>query len=132
MTSDDIDGESERFTVQFSRAYYDLARAASGPVPFHIAEDVSPNDATALVAWVSIPVVYSYMSIEALTNWHLYTLWKRRHDGSRVGENFLGELGDQDEFRKYRRHEGYRELHRRVRTLCRIAGFRDPQESIGP
>ena len=122
--------ESKPFNITLSHAYFEVARATSGPIPFSVPDNLDETGINALAGWASIPIIYSYLSVEALVNFHLYNIWKKRYNGTGISKRFLDELGDQENFERYGAHKEFRELHRRVRLLCRVQGFRDPHESI--
>jgi len=127
------------FQFHLSHTYLEIARAATGPLPFRhpsgnldaFIENHGPDPmANAILGVVSISVIYSYLSLEAIVNYWLFQLWEERHNGSHRSQRFLRLLGDVAPFEKYKTHASIKELGERIKSLCAILGIPKPHEAI--
>jgi hypothetical protein len=128
-----------KFTFSLTHCYLEMARAAAGPLSFHhpagdlrqVVDTYGHNPiASAILAVVSVVVVYSYLAIESFVNYQLCRVWETRNDGTPESQQFLRLLGDAASFDCYRAHPRVRDLGERIKSLCEIKGYRKPHEVI--
>lgn len=132
-----IPEDPTKFTYDLTHCYLEVARGAMTTVhhPSGSLDEVftahghSPL-ANAILALASVSVIYSFLSIESFINYQLFRLWERRHDGTGETARFLQELGDVAVFQSLKSHAKARELTERLKTLCRVLGYRQPHEAI--
>ena len=126
---------SDKLTFDLTHCYIEVARSAL--TSFHhqlelpdfnekFGRNVFPN---ALLAVMSISIVYSYLSVESFVNYQLFQIWQRRRDGSPESGRFLELLGDEEDFENLKSSKRARELGARYKTLCRILAFKSPVET---
>jgi len=84
--------------------------------------------ANATLGLISVSIIYSYLAIESFINAQLYSVWKRRHDGSQESIRFLSLLGDVEKFEALKNVKDVRYLGERMKYLCQILGFKKPHE----
>lgn len=84
--------------------------------------------ASAVLAVISITVIYSWLTIESYINYHLHQIWLRRYDGSKRSKRFLDLLGAPKHFEELKKHAKIRRLGERIKTLCFILGCKRPHE----
>ena len=118
------------FSIHLTRAYLEVARAIAGPLELIERGEDESQFRNALTALVSITVVYSYLAVEAWVNNRLYEVWSMRREPLPIPKCFLEELGDEDDFASYKRHPKVAELKDRIKTLCRILGWKAPHTEI--
>lgn len=130
---------TRKFTFSLTHCYLEMARAAAGPLSFHhptgdlrqVVDTYGLNPiASAILAVVSVVVVYSYLAIESFINYQLYRVWETRTEATIESERFLRLLGDAPSFDRYRTHSRVRDLGERIKVLCEIKGYRKPHEAI--
>lgn len=130
---------THKFTFSLTHCYLEMARAAAGPLSFHhpigdlrqLVETYGHNPiASAILAVVSVVIVYSYLAIESFMNYQLYRVWETRAEATVESERFLRLLGDSAPFERYRNHSRVRDLGERIKVLCEIKGYRKPHEAI--
>lgn len=130
---------THKFTFSLTHCYLEMARAAAGPLSFHhptgdlhqVVETYGQNPiASAILAVVSVVVVYSYLAIESFVNYQLYRVWELRHESTQESQRLLQLLGDLPSFDRYRTHPRVRDLGERIKSLCEIKGYRKPHEVV--
>ncbi len=130
---------TRKFTFSLTHCYLEMARAAAGPLSFHhptgdlrhVVDTYGHNPiASAILAVVSVVVVYSYLAIESFINYQLYQVWATRTEATVESERFLRLLGDAPSFDRYRTHSRVRDLGERIKVLCEIKGYHKPHEAI--
>jgi len=94
----------------------------TGPLELYQGTEDSEQLRNALAGLVSVPIIYSYLAVEAWVNNRLYQVWSIRHEELPIPRRFLELLGDEEEFSQYKLNPRVAELKERAKTLCAILG----------
>lgn len=125
------------YRYNLTHCYLEVTRGSMmqvhAKVPSDRADDeveISNDIVSAVFALTSITIIYSYLSLESFTNYRLFHLWQQRRANTEFSKRLLRELGESGSFEEPCENSKVHELHKRIRVVCRVLGYKEPHIAI--